>query len=50
MKQSGAFISTSESAIFQLLESAENPSFKAVQSFFKITDRPDTGLLPSFVK
>eukprot|EP01114_Cavostelium_apophysatum_P023845 TRINITY_DN9113_c0_g1_i1.p1 TRINITY_DN9113_c0_g1~~TRINITY_DN9113_c0_g1_i1.p1 ORF type:complete len:201 (-),score=30.68 TRINITY_DN9113_c0_g1_i1:29-631(-) len=35
MKQFGAFITTSESAVFQMLRSAEHPSFKPLQPLFK---------------
>ena len=43
MKQAGAFLTTSESAIFQLMKTAEYPGFKAIQTLLKET-RPETGL------
>jgi len=43
MKQSGVFITTSESAAFQLMESADCQGFKEIQSFFK-ESCPDNGL------
>jgi hypothetical protein len=43
MRQSGVFITSSESAAFQLMGSADYPGFKAIQSFFKEIP-PETGL------
>ena len=44
MKQSGAFLTTTESVMFQLFKDAAHPKFKGVQ---KIIAQPsaDTGLL-----
>ena len=44
MRSSGAFITTSESILFQLLADATHPNFKAVQALVKVS-APDTGLL-----
>lgn len=44
MRQSGAFISTSESVIFELLGNAKHPKFKEVQPLIKAS-APDSGLL-----
>eukprot|EP01102_Stenamoeba_stenopodia_P017997 TRINITY_DN653_c0_g2_i1.p1 TRINITY_DN653_c0_g2~~TRINITY_DN653_c0_g2_i1.p1 ORF type:complete len:166 (-),score=29.15 TRINITY_DN653_c0_g2_i1:55-552(-) len=42
MRQHGAMITTSESLLFQLLESANHPAFKAVQNLIKL--HPASGL------
>ena len=44
MRQSGAFISTSESILFELLGDSKHPKFKEVQALIK-TPAPDSGLL-----
>ena len=44
MKMSGAFITTCESVLFELLRDAKHPSFKQVQELIK-DPCPDTGLL-----
>jgi len=43
MRQSGAFITTSESAIFELMRTAKHENFKAISSIFKET-RPNPNL------
>lgn len=35
MKQSGAFLTTSESAMFQLIKNANHPEFKNMQKLIK---------------
>ncbi|XP_063292130.1 isochorismatase domain-containing protein 2 [Pelobates fuscus] len=47
MKQSGAFLTTSELVILQLLQDAAHPRFKEVQNIIK-EPAPDSGLLPLF--
>mmetsp|Transcript_4152 Transcript_4152/g.14659 ORF Transcript_4152/g.14659 Transcript_4152/m.14659 type:complete len:175 (+) Transcript_4152:19-543(+) len=44
LRQSGAYVTTYESVLFQLLRDAKHPSFKSVQPIFK-TPRVDNGLL-----
>lgn len=44
LRQSGAFITTSESVLFSLLGSSKHPNFKEVQALVK-TSAPDSGLL-----
>lgn len=44
MRQSGAFISTSESIIFELLGDSKHLKFKEVQALIK-TSAPDSGLV-----
>lgn len=44
MRQSGAFISTSESVLFELLGDSKHPNFKEIQPLIK-TSAPDSGLL-----
>ena len=44
MRQSGAFISTSESVLFELMGDSKHPQFKQVQPLVK-TSAPDSGLL-----
>ena len=44
LRQSGAFITTSECILFSLLGSAKHPNFKEVQALVK-TSAPDSGLL-----
>ncbi|CAB4023423.1 isochorismatase domain-containing 2-like [Paramuricea clavata] len=44
LRQSGAFITTSESVLFGLLGNAKHPNFKEVQALVK-TSSPDSGLL-----
>jgi hypothetical protein len=44
MRQSGVFISTSESIIFELLGNSKHPKFKEVQPLIK-TSAPDSALL-----
>ncbi|XP_069056720.1 isochorismatase domain-containing protein 2 isoform X1 [Pleurodeles waltl] len=46
-KQSGAFLTTSEGAILQLVQDAAHPRFKEVQKIIK-EPAPDTGLLAFF--
>lgn len=45
LRQSGAFITTSESIILGLVEGAENPLFKPLQKTI-INRAPDSGLFP----
>ncbi|XP_072011580.1 isochorismatase domain-containing protein 2 [Engystomops pustulosus] len=47
MKQSGAFLTTGEGAILQLLQDATHPKFKEVQKIIK-DPAPDSGLLALF--
>ncbi|XP_055451609.1 isochorismatase domain-containing protein 2A [Psammomys obesus] len=47
MKQSGAFLSTSESLILQLVRDAAHPRFKEIQKIIK-EPVPDSGLLGLF--
>ncbi len=44
LRAAGAFISTSESVIFELLGDSKHPKFKEVQPLIK-TSAPDSGLL-----
>ena len=44
MKQSGAFITTSESVLFMLMKDAKHPNFKQVQSLVQ-QSAPDSALL-----
>ena len=44
MRQIGAFISTSESILFQLVKDAKDEHFKAVSNLSKDASRPDCGL------
>ena len=44
LRQSGAFITTSESVLFSLLGNGKHPNFKEVQALVK-TSAPDSGLL-----
>lgn len=44
LRQSGAFITTSESAILGLLEGSDHPKFREVQRLI-MENAPDTGLL-----
>ncbi|XP_033118595.1 isochorismatase domain-containing protein 2-like [Anneissia japonica] len=44
MRQSGAFITTSEAMLLQLLQDSKNPKFKDVQKLI-MTSAPDSGLL-----
>ena len=44
MRQSGIFISTSESVIFELLRNSKHPKFKEVQPLIK-SSAPDSALL-----
>ena len=44
MKAAGAFITTSESVLFELMGNAKHPKFKEVQKLV-ITSAPDSGLL-----
>ena len=45
MKQSGAFVTTSESVMFQLCKNAKHPKFKEIQKLIKTPSSSDTGLL-----
>ncbi|KAM3923902.1 isochorismatase domain-containing protein 2 isoform 1-T2 [Leptodactylus fuscus] len=47
MKQSGAYLTTGEGAILQLLQDAAHPKFKEVQKIIK-DPAPDSGLLTLF--
>ncbi|CAI9581773.1 unnamed protein product, partial [Staurois parvus] len=47
LKQSGAFLSTSEGVILQLLQDSSHPKFKQVQKLI-IEPVPDSGLLSLF--
>ncbi|XP_056399563.1 isochorismatase domain-containing protein 2 isoform X2 [Hyla sarda] len=47
MKQSGAFLTTGEGVILQLLQDAAHPKFKEVQKIIK-DPTPDSGLLALF--
>ncbi|XP_029426055.1 isochorismatase domain-containing protein 2A isoform X2 [Nannospalax galili] len=47
MRQSGAFLSTSESLILQLVRDAAHPQFKEIQKIIK-EPVPDSGLLGLF--
>ncbi|XP_069596821.1 isochorismatase domain-containing protein 2 [Ranitomeya imitator] len=47
MKQSGAFLTTSEGVILQLLQDAAHPKFKEVQKIIK-DPAPDSGILSLF--
>ncbi|XP_032119081.1 isochorismatase domain-containing protein 2 isoform X2 [Sapajus apella] len=47
MRQSGAFLSTSEGLILQLVGDAANPQFKEIQKLIK-EPAPDSGLLGLF--
>jgi hypothetical protein len=44
MQQSGAFLTTSESVMFQLCKDAKHPNFKAIQKII-MTSAPDSELL-----
>ncbi len=44
MEQSGAFLTTCESVMFQLLKDAKHPKFKEVQKLI-MTPTPDSSLL-----
>ena len=44
MKQSGAFLTTSESIIFQLCKDAKHPKFKEMQKLIRNAS-PETSLL-----
>ena len=46
MRQSGAFVTTSESILFELLGDSKHPKFKEVQALAK-TSAPDSGLIAS---
>ncbi|XP_072045175.1 isochorismatase domain-containing protein 2-like [Amphiura filiformis] len=46
MRQSGAFITTSEAMMLQLLKDAKHPKFKECQKLI-MTSAPDSGLLPA---
>lgn len=49
MKQSGAFISTSESLIFQMMKTANFEKFKEISKLFSAKhagERPDAGKFP----
>ena len=44
LRGSGAFISTSEAVLFELMGDSKHPKFKEIQSLVK-TSAPDSGLL-----
>ena len=44
MKQSGAFLTTSESLVFQFCKDAQQPQFKEMQKIIRVS-APDSGLL-----
>ena len=44
MRQSGVFVSTSESIIFELLGNSKHPKFKEIQPLIKLS-APDSALL-----
>ena len=46
MRQSGIYVSTTESLVFQLLGDATHPKFKQVQKLI-VTPLPDTNLIAS---
>eukprot|EP01101_Sappina_pedata_P006894 TRINITY_DN3534_c0_g1_i1.p1 TRINITY_DN3534_c0_g1~~TRINITY_DN3534_c0_g1_i1.p1 ORF type:complete len:215 (+),score=75.40 TRINITY_DN3534_c0_g1_i1:36-647(+) len=47
MKQSGVYLTTSESLIFQLLGSSKHPNFKQISSELLKDARPETGISSS---
>ena len=40
MKQVGCYMTSLESAVFQMMETAEFPNFKAISSLFKVKSPP----------
>jgi hypothetical protein len=40
----GAFVTTSDSLFFQMIEGADHPSFKAISKIAANSERPDPGL------
>jgi len=44
MKAAGAFITTSESMLYELMKGTDHPKFKEVAELL-MTDAPDSGLL-----
>ncbi|KAI9353563.1 Isochorismatase-like protein [Obelidium mucronatum] len=48
LKQAGAYISTSESVLFQIMQDASHPGFKQIQSLLKETKNSSSDALNAF--